>query len=122
MQNGRRVRNTRTGEFGVTVTDMFNVCGPYEIAVAYDGTTTFTGTHIEVLEELGRLENIPDPKKCGAGYGTGCCIFLAMGPGGWRCERYSSLRHELQMRKDKMNAQREPVEPYPECMNQGVLP
>ena len=56
-----------------------------------------------------------DPKKCGAGKGVDCCIFMTVGANGFECERFSALRNTLIFKKEQMVAKREPTELYPGC-------
>ena len=110
------VRNKITGVKGVVVTDPFGTCSSDEVPVCYEGASDFLGTPIAEIEEIGP-ENavIDDPKKCGAGRGAECCIFLVAGKNGFQCQRYGEMRYSLISRKRKMIAQREPTELYPKC-------
>ena len=120
MKLGTIVENKLTAQQGVVVRDTWNCCLPTEVPVVYFGTNTFLGTEINDLEEVGVYDVKPDLHKCGAGKDDDCCIFLTAGPKGPCCERFSSLRDTLIMKK--MNAKRNPIEAYPECMNQGTTP
>lgn len=117
MKTGTIVKNTETGQLGIVVQDSFGCCTPNELAVVYEGTTSFLGTDTGVLKEIGTYDATPDYERCGAGKGAACCIFLAVGVGGFCCERFSGLRDDLIFRD--MKAKRNPPEPYPECMNQS---
>jgi len=110
------VRNKKTGKKGVTVDDAPGIlccCSDDETPVVYEGDTAFKGTPTEDLEVIGPENAIADFKKCGAGRGKQCCIFLTGDRPG--CERFGQLRFDIIMRKEKMSAQREPIEPYPKC-------
>lgn len=115
-----RVKNSSTGKLGVVVPDMpppLDVCES-GVMVSYDNEEGADETACENLEQLGPESATPDYDKCGGGKGEKCCIFLTMGPDGFCCERHSSLRWSL-IFKTGMSAKREPLEPYPECMDQG---
>lgn len=114
MKTQTRVRRKSDGRLGVVVNDNFDCCLITEVPVVYDGSTSFLGTDHTDLEDLGPENAIADLLRCGAGKGTECCIFLTVGVEGACCKRFSSLRDTLIV-KD-MNAQRNPPEPYPECM------
>lgn len=92
-----------------------------ELSVAFDGqeggTTLncFEGSR-DAFEVLGPENATPEPKKCGAGKGEACCIFLTLGINGFNCERFGENRYSLMFRK--MNSKRKPTEAYPNCMNQ----
>jgi hypothetical protein len=112
------VLNKKTGKKGVTVDDapgMLYCCSDEETPVAYEGDTAFMGTLTKDLKVIGPENAVADLKKCGAGKGKQCCIFLSVGRNGAECERHGSLRFDIIMRKEKMSAQREPTEPYPKC-------
>ncbi|KPJ56860.1 hypothetical protein AMJ49_03545 [Parcubacteria bacterium DG_74_2] len=112
------VRNTKTGKKGITVDDFpgsMSCCLPEETPVVYEGDTASLGTLTKDLEVIGPENAIPDPKKCGAGKGKQCCIFLVVGPSGFQCQRFGSDRWNLIFNKAKMTAQREPTELYPHC-------
>lgn len=112
------VQNKKTGKKGVTVDDtpgMLSVCSDEETPVVYEGDTGFDGTLTTDLKVIGPENAVADLKKCGAGKGKQCCIFLSVGRNGPDCERHGSLRFDIIMRKEKMNAKREPTEPYPKC-------
>jgi len=118
IQRQMRVRNTKTGSLGVTVDDLaglLSCCDPGETPVVFDGQGGFTGIQTEDLEVLGPENAIADLQRCGAGKGADCCIFLASGPEGVSCQRFGELRYDIIFRKEKMNAKREPTEPFPGC-------
>ena len=110
----QRVRNTKTGEEGFVVRDSFNCCTEDELAIVYDGETSFLGTDKSLLVDIDYEIPIPDLKKCGAGQGKECCIFLTMTADGPECQRFTSMRDSLIFKT--MTAERDPSEPYPECM------
>ena len=114
MEAGDLVRKTDTSEEGVVVTDSFGCCSSDEVPVVFFGTSHFEGTLAEKLEVIGRYEAQPDPVKCGAGRGADCCIFLTTSPNGFECQRFSHMRNILIFKK--MSAERNPTEPFPECM------
>lgn len=60
-----------------------------------------------------------EPKKCGAGKGAECCIFLMCGPKGFECARFGSLHAYLAARTD-MHAKRNPTAPFPTCQIEEV--
>ena len=64
-------------------------------------------------------EAVVDFKRCGAGKGADCCIFLIAGRNGFECARDGSLYFTLVSRKTQMTAQREPTEPFPACQLSG---
>ena len=110
------VKNIKTGEEGVTCTDlpgMMSCNGANEVSVVYKGTTVASGTNYEYLEIIGKEKAVANLKKCGAGKGPDACIFLVMSENGPECERFGNMRWSLIFRK--MNAKREPAEPFPEC-------
>lgn len=111
---GTLVRNIKTGEKGVTVTDRFGTCTPDEISVVYEGTSSSLGTHYQDLKVIGPENAQADLKKCGAST-EDCCVFLVVGAEGPECERFGSLRWDIIFKKDKMRAIREPTALYPEC-------
>ncbi len=121
IENQNRVRHTPDGRTGTVCPDLHNSCGPDEVAVVFDGINGFDGMPETDLEDLGPENAIPELDACGAGKGDDCCIFLTVGPNGFDCERYSSLRWSL-IFKSGMSAKRNPTEPYPQCMNQGETP
>lgn len=113
----KRVRCTEDGAEGFAIRDSFQCCDEYEELVVYDNTNVGCGTLKSLLVEIPFIVPIPDLKKCGAGKGDKCCIFLTVGKDGFNCERFTELRDALIFRT--MNAKRDPKEPYPHCMNQG---
>lgn len=114
MKQGTLVRHKHTGKEGVVVDDPFCVCTPDETPVVYWGEEGFLGTQTDELQEIGQYKATPDLHKCGSGRGDNCCIFLAMGPDGLSCERFSDMRYTLIFKR--MNAKRNPREPFPDCM------
>lgn len=114
------VKHTPTHRIGVVCPDMMGCCSDDETPVVYSGVTHFEDTATSELEIIGPENAIADPKKCGAGKGAACCIFLTCGPEGFCCERFSSLRHTL-MFKD-MSAKRNPAEMFPRCQLQEQPP
>lgn len=92
-----------------------NCCLPDETPVVFDGDAFSQGVMTTDLKVIGPENAIPDHKRCGAGRGAECCIFLTVGPKGFECERFSSLRYTLMFKKDSMNAKREPLPLYPGC-------
>lgn len=111
------VRNKQTGKTGVTVDDapgMLSCCSNEETPVVYEGYTAFMGTPTDILEVMGSENAKADLKKCGAGT-ENCCIFLTVGRSGPECERFGQLRFDIIMRKESMNAKREPTKLYPKC-------
>ncbi len=116
MEIGTRVRNTETGKFGVIVSDIYGCCDNTEEPVVYDGSTAFLGTDKGILESAIGPKPVPDVRRCGAGKGADCCIFITVGKDGPCCERFTSMRDTLILKTRDMTAQRNPTEPYPECM------
>jgi len=110
----KRVRNKETGEEGFVIMDSFRCCSSEEDLVVYDGSSHGYGTDRDLLEEISFVCPSPDVKKCGAGRGDDCCIFITVGPDGVACERFTDLRNTLIFKS--MTAKRNPAEPYPECM------
>ncbi len=109
------VKNKKTSKQGVTVNDSFNICGSWEALVVYEGTTYGLGTDEKDLEIVGPEDAaIRDPKKCGAGRGEKCCIFLVVGTDGFECQRFGQLRTSIQFRSG-MVAKREPLMMFPDC-------
>lgn len=115
MNLGTKVKNKKSGELGVVVTDPYGCCAPQEVPVQYEGTTAYLGTDVSILEDLGPENAKADLMKCGAGQEKECCIFLVVGSNGPECQRFGPLRNTLISRKDKMAAQREPTELFPAC-------
>lgn len=112
------------GRAGVTVDDlpgMLSCCSDDETPVVYDGSTGFQGTLTSTLEVIGEENAVADPVKCGAGRGAECCIFLVVGPKGFECERFGSLRNVL-IFKDGMNAKRHPEKLFPFCQFGEAVP
>lgn len=58
----------------------------------------------------------PNFKKCGAGRGAKCCVFLTMGAYGFQCARNGPLDPGIRQRQPNMKAKRIPKEDYPNCM------
>lgn len=58
----------------------------------------------------------PDFKKCGAGRGSQCCVFLVMGPWGFQCARKGPLDSGIRRSVPRLKAKRIPTEDYPGCM------
>lgn len=105
-----------SGRRGVTVPDMpgmMSCCSPEETPVVWSGEKSFFGMLTSRLSIVGPEDAKADLKKCGAGQGTECCIFLTMGSKGPCCERHSDMRTSLIFKT--MNAKREPIETYPDC-------
>lgn len=100
---------------GVTVPDFMACCAEWETPVIFDGEGTFNGTPTDQLTVIGPENPVAEPKSCGAGRGAECCIFLAADARGFQCERHTYQRYTLIFAKDRMKAQREPVEAYPAC-------
>lgn len=115
MTPGTIVKNKVTKKLGVVVTDPFDVCTDNEVPVVYEGTTASVGTDSRNLESLGHENAQADPKKCGAGQGENCCIFLTAGANGFECGRFGSIRWSIIFRKERMVAQRDPVQLFPNC-------
>lgn len=114
MEAGTRVLNKEGGVFGHVINDSFSCCAGEEVLVVYDGTSSGLGTDRSLLEEAEQIKAVPDFKGCGGGRGAECCIFLTVGPKGFCCERFTPLRDSLIFKT--MVANREPTEPYPDCM------
>jgi len=114
MKIRTKVRNIETGKFGHVIQDSFGCCSNEEDLIVYDRTNTGLGTDRAILEEVTEEPPIPDMNRCGAGKGKECCIFLTMSPDGPVCERFTTMRDALIFKT--MNAERNPKEPYPECM------
>lgn len=115
MKSQTVVRHKATGRKGVVVTDPFGACDETEVPVIFEGDDGFVGIPADDLEDLGPENAQADLEKCGAGRGAECCIFLAVGANGSECARFGALRWSIIFRKEKMNARREPKEPYPQC-------
>ena len=115
MRIGTKVLNNETKEVGYVIRDTFGCCIPSETLVVYEGTNTGLGTDSILLTPvIPNPPHKPDPKKCGAGRGEECCIFLTVSGNEFNCERFSDLRDNLIFRK--MVSERNPKEPYPVCM------
>jgi hypothetical protein len=117
METGTKIKNKNSGDIGYVVEDLggiLSVAEDNEVMVVYEGTTYASATNEDDIEIIGKYEAIPDPKKCGAGRGKECCIFLTVGSNGFNCERFSSMRNSLIFRT--MNSERSPAENYPDCM------
>lgn len=121
----------KDGKRGVTVPDFMGCCAGWETPVvwllpvelrgqpseAYAPGKSFVGEPTQKLTVIGPEKAEADPAKCGAGT-TECCIYLTVGAGGFACERFSDLRYTIMFRKEKMNAQYDPVVPYPRCQSE----
>ena len=105
------------GRRGVTCTDLMSCCTDDETPVIFDGMSSFVGTKTTELNIIGPENAIADFTKCGGGTDQ-CCIYLVVGASGFTCERYSDMRWHFVFNKYKMNAQRDPVEPFPGCQLQ----
>lgn len=116
IKSGHVVEDKQTGRKGVTWDDKYDVCADWETPVFWDGEQSFLGTNTETLKDLGLEQAIPDMKKCGAGLGVSCCIFLVVGSDGPECQRFKSMRFALEYKRDTMTAKRRPVAMYPDCM------
>ena len=113
----KKIRNTENGKEGFVIDDSFGCCSFEESLVVYDETNTGLRTNRNLLKEIPFIVPIPDPMKCGVSKGKNCCIFLIVKAlDGFCCERFTSLRDTLIF--TPMNAKKNPIEPYPECMNQ----
>ncbi len=113
---GTKIRNKKNNKIGVVVSDIMSCCDETEVPIEYEGTSTFQGTDISIIEDLGLVNPQPNFSACGAGKMENCCIFLTVGPQGISCERFSSLRNSLMFKT--MSAKRQPTEAYPNCKNQ----
>jgi len=105
----------KEGLMGVVINDSFGCCSSNEVPVVYEGSSTFCGTDIRELKIIGPENAQADMKKCGAGEGEECCIFMSIGPEGPMCERFGGLRFTLMARRNSMNAKREPTQLFPNC-------
>jgi len=114
MKVGTAVLNKETGIKGHVIIDSFRCCLDKEELVVYENTNCGLGTNRNLLEVITEEPHIPDIEKCGAGKGEECCIFITVSGKGFMCERFSELRDSLIFKT--MNAKRDPIEPYPECM------
>ena len=93
--------------------------GDDDLSVVFDNEKTTTTLNCfdggrEAFRVVGQENARPIPRKCGAGKGADCCVFLTCGADGFSCERFSSMRDTLLFKT--MNAKRNPSEPYPNCM------
>jgi hypothetical protein len=114
MEQGTVVE--KNGKRGVVIDDlpgMLSVCSPEGVMVVWDGEDFGEEENPETLNVIGKENAICDPKKCGAGCGADCCIFMVVGPGGFSCERFTGLRMTLEMAT--MTAKRRPKEMFPKC-------
>ncbi len=61
-----------------------------------------------------------DPRACGAGEGSHCCAYLAVGGAGFFCGRETELRPLIEQRvlEGTMRATRLPTLSYPACQGQ----
>ena len=114
IPTGHQVQFSENGRLGMAVDDLMNRCADFETPVVWDGEGAFSGTNTADLKDLGIPNHIPYHSKCGSGRGAECCIYLTVGADGFRCERFSSMRHTLSFRT--MNSKRDPKEVYPNCM------
>ena len=114
MKIGIKVLNKLDGRIGHVINDSFGCCSDEEELIVYERTNTGLGTDREILEEMEETIPIPDLVKCGAGKGKECCIFLTISDDSPCCERFISMRDQLLFKT--MSAERDPIEPYPECM------
>ena len=111
------VRNIVTGQVGVVCPELQPPMGcnePGQVSVVYEGDNCACETDPEDLTFLRKEEAVADMKKCGAGKGAECCIFLVMGKNGPECQRFGDLRWSL-IFKTMDSAERNPVELYPAC-------
>lgn len=112
------VKNRQSGKIGVVCPDlggMLSCCTDEEVPVVYEGTSVSCGTLFDQLEIIGPENAGADLKKCGAGQGENCCIFLTVGTNGPECQRFGNLRWDLVFRKSSMASKREPTELFPGC-------
>ncbi len=112
------VKNKKSGSMGVVCPDlggMLSCCTDDEVPVVYEGVSASCGTLFGRLEVIGPENAVADLKKCGAGQEDNCCIFLAVGANGPKCERFGNLRWTLVFRKSSMVSKREPTELFPHC-------
>lgn len=93
-------------------------CTPNETPVVWDGEGGFSGTQTDLLTVIGPENAIGDPKKCGAGRGEECCIFLTCGPDGFCCDRFGDLRYSIIFKASRFTAKREPTAMFPQCQIQ----
>ncbi|MDD5290399.1 MAG: hypothetical protein PHT40_04385 [Patescibacteria group bacterium] len=108
------VKRISDQKVGVVISDDFALCEPDQANVVFDGVSYSEATDIKDLEKIGPENAVADPKKCGAGKGSECCIFLTKSKG-FTCERFGSLRNRLIFLKDSMHAKREPTAMFPKC-------
>lgn len=114
VQPGMVVRSVG-GKTGVVIDDEFGVCSGNETLVVWEGTDFGLGSPTEDLEIVGPENAKADLKRCGAGRGEQCCIFLTVGMDGPECARHTGLRTTILVHARGMNAQRYPLEMYPNC-------
>lgn len=111
------VRHKESGRVGVVcpTSRFLQEDGPLSVVFEGDGhsTTLLCMGGEKAFEVLGPENAVADLKKCGAGQGEECCIFLVGGSNGPECQRFGSLREILQFRK--MVSKRESTEPFPMC-------
>lgn len=113
-KTGRNVRHRLTKATGTTAGFPLR---PPLVSVRWNDRWDVTAAPEYDLEDLGPEDPQPDFRKCGAGQGRKCCLFLTAGPSGPECERHGSLRTILLIRRPSMNAQRVPVRPAPDCQD-----
>lgn len=109
------VRNKKSGSVGVVCPDFCGVlscCTDDEVPVVYEGTSVPCGTSFDQLEIVGPENAVADLKKCGAGEGENCCIFLTVADRP-QCQRFGDLRWSLVFRN--MSAKRNPAKLFPDC-------
>lgn len=119
LKVGRTIVRSEDGTLGMASLDLPGMlsCGaPGEVAIRFEGSTAVFNRPPDGLELVDEVDPIPDPEKCGMGKGPDCCIFLVAGAGGFECARNGPNHFNLQWRKNKMTAQREPTAVYPNCM------
>ena len=102
---------------GVTCPDFMSTCSEEETPVVWEGESSFSGIETTELTVVGPENAIPDMKKCGAGQGHRCCIFMVLSPSGLRCERFGSMRFDLILMSHNMMAKRRPVKMFPACQD-----
>jgi hypothetical protein len=110
------VRNLVDGRTGVTVPDHWRDCKPSESVVHWHGESVVeAGVLDSDLELVGPESPVANAAACGAGRGRDCCIFLTVGIHGLECDRHTTLRADILIRKPGMSAQRQPDEAFPAC-------
>lgn len=98
--------------------NLFEICQwvynnmPMTICGSREKVKAWIDKKIEERKNHGK----PDMKRCGAGMGKECCIFLTVGAEGLDCERGGPLDLTLRSRAPRMTAQRIPTDPWPHCM------